>query len=265
MKRPAFQKAISFFTRTADWVTTILRNRIIAAVLLLIQGISFISDPSKSGEGMVKSIAMTVAFASAVSAIGSITAKEKGPSSHRSLVLSVLLLIVSVLCWFKPQGLDILLRIAIAVTAIYTGIINLLQVMRLEKLKQDVEQVGKKTKNAFKILSEKIADQFDPDDTEQLDDTIEDAVNEHIEKRWEPVRKLIRQTSGSKFFTAVVNIVIFSLGILLIIYPFTTNTVMMIASGITMIVSGISNLWTAWEARKAEMSMRNRSGSECRR
>ncbi|MBQ8160245.1 MAG: hypothetical protein IJ083_05785, partial [Clostridia bacterium] len=57
-KAPQFpQKVEALVSDAVEWLNTVQRNRTIAAILLLVQGMNFILNPSDALTGMVRSVA----------------------------------------------------------------------------------------------------------------------------------------------------------------------------------------------------------------
>lgn len=243
------KKIAALFHKTADWFQTLFRNRLIAAVMLLFQGINFILNPGKAMTDMVKSVAMTAAIAAMVSSIGSLTAKDKGSAVWKSLAISVLLLAGSVWCWMHPQGLDIYLRYAIALFAVYTGLINVLQALNMSRWADAVTEAKAKSEEKLHEVKDQLISPMATEETERLENSVEHSIEEHIGKRLAPVNQLQTRFSRSTALTMALHILMIILGMALLFFPFETNAVLMTASGITMVMTAVSDLWAAWKCR----------------
>lgn len=96
-----------------------------------------------------------------------------------------------------------------------------------------------------KKAADKISDSLSTDETEKMEASIEGSVAEHIEKRMEPLSRMHSLFSYSSTLSLFLNLVMILLGIMLMVFPFETDAVMMISSGLIMVLTAISDLWTA--------------------
>ena len=238
-KAPQFpQKVEALVSDAVEWLNTVQRNRTIAAILLLVQGMNFILNPSDALTGMVRSVAITVGIAALTSIIGCLAARNKGRAALRSGLVCVLLLAFCVYSYFRPSRMASSLRFVIATVAIGLGVNHLAQAAKMTRLQSAVETASARFSATFKRRKERNAGQAQ----DAIEKSVEDAVQTHVLKRLDPALKLSQRYSASRILTIVISAVMIAMGILLFLYPFQTDTLMMTLSGVTRVVGAFSEI-----------------------
>lgn len=118
--------------RIMGYVQAIQRNRLIMALLMLVQGILILWNPIKAMLGGAKTTAALIAIAGILTLIGHLRDKEK--STGRTIMMAVSACVVGLGIWsfFQPGYLAAALKVVLGVAIVLNGAGNLLQALKLE-------------------------------------------------------------------------------------------------------------------------------------
>lgn len=121
--------------KTAKWAMSLMKNKIIISLLMLVSGITFLVAPSGNMNGTVIIIAIIV-IAFALINIGiHLIPKERTKMDIFLSVINVLLIAFSVFCLISPSTVEPIVRYVFAVLTIITNFVNLIEVLRFENKK----------------------------------------------------------------------------------------------------------------------------------
>ena len=110
--------------RTAKWVISLIKNKLIASLILLVQGILFIVCPVGNSTGTVQIGAVIVILACAVNIALHLLHKDKTKLDYGLSFLNALVIAAAVFCLADPAAVEPYVR-AVAV--------NLVETLKLEK------------------------------------------------------------------------------------------------------------------------------------
>jgi uncharacterized membrane protein HdeD (DUF308 family) len=218
----------------------ISRNRLILAVLLVVDGIVFLANPEQPVEEMGRTIAITMAFAAAAIIIPKIVAKER----FVRFIPAFLLLAAGGLMFFYPDVLSAYFRLLLALVIIINGSINLLNVLGLSREQEIVVSFRDKITRLFSRIKS-------PKD-------LEEGIDEQASKYFRPLQKIISETEGHKIFYLATNVLAVILGALLLIKPDLSITVF----GLIFIYVGISDFVMVYRTRKISEKLRDKKYRE---
>lgn len=126
-------KTGAIISSTVAWVKEVRKNKIIAAILLLIQGILFIIKPQSGPEKVARSVAIFVLVGCTVYLVEFLAAKDKEKRSKLRVALAAVVAVAAIVVAAKPGLVSKIVIYAIAVLAIINGIVNLIQAFKLNR------------------------------------------------------------------------------------------------------------------------------------
>lgn len=115
------------------WVEAIQRNRLIMALVLLVQGIMTLISPINAMLGSAKTTAVLAAVAAVSSLVGFIRKKEeRGLVQYISIAIDAVILAAGVFSFFQPGYLAAALKVILGIVIALNGLGNLLQALKVE-------------------------------------------------------------------------------------------------------------------------------------
>ena len=120
---------------TGRWAIGLMKNKLVASVMLLIQGILFIAAPQGKSRGTVQIASVIVILACAVNIVLHIRQKRKTALSCALILLNAVLLATAIFCLISPQTVEPYVRIVCGVITLISGLINLIETLKIEKKK----------------------------------------------------------------------------------------------------------------------------------
>lgn len=223
------EKIINSIESLSARVNQILRNRVIAAALLIFQGVNMLLNPTGAPEGMVRGIAVTVVLAGLASLAGCF--RDGIRQRWRSAVLTVVMIAFCVYFYITPDWIAVSLRYVIGITALLVGMTNLarmLQWNRLADAGQRVRQIGAR---------------------ESLVNEARNALNEQAQKTLNPTLTILEKMPLGSWLFSILTIV---LGVVLLIFPFTAGDAVIRICGLTLLLGAVSDLWLALKLYQAK-------------
>ena len=115
------------------WVKAIQRNRLIMALVMLVQGIMIIWNPIGAMLGGAKLTAVLIAVAGILTFLGYLRDKNKSTGTKVMMAVSACIAGIGVWSFFQPGYLAAAMKVIIGVMIALNGLGNLLQAWKLEK------------------------------------------------------------------------------------------------------------------------------------
>lgn len=128
--------------RTAKWAVSLMKNKLIASLLLLIQGIVFIASPAGNMQSIVQVGAVVAILACAVNILLHLKQKEKSKLDYILSVLNGVVIVAGIYCFVCPQAIEPYVRRIIGIIMILTNTVNLIETLKVEKKKDWKFAVG---------------------------------------------------------------------------------------------------------------------------
>ena len=128
--------------RTGKWAVSLTKNKLIASLMLLVQGILFIAAPQGNMSGTVQIAAGVVIAASAVNILLHLIQKNKGFINYLLTVINALFIAAAVFCLVSPQTIEPYVRVIVGAITALTGLINLVETLKIEKRKTWQKAIG---------------------------------------------------------------------------------------------------------------------------
>ena len=128
--------------RTGKWAVNLTKNKLIASMMLLVQGILFIAAPQGNMSGTVQIAAGVVIAACAVNILLHLMQKNKGFINYLLTVINALFIAAAVFCLVSPQTIEPYVRVIVGAITALTGLINLVETLKIEKRKTWQKAIG---------------------------------------------------------------------------------------------------------------------------
>lgn len=125
-KKTAIQKIMG-------WVQAIQRNRLIMALILLVQGIMILWNPIGAMLGAGQVTAALIALAGLLTLIGYIREKEKSNTTYLLMALSAVIMGVGIFSIIQPGCIAAAMKVILGLTVALNGCANLLQALKVEE------------------------------------------------------------------------------------------------------------------------------------
>ena len=202
----------------------IMRNRIIIAIFLIVDGITFILNPSASIIGMTRNIIKFVLLASFSSLITNISSKSK---DMKSIILSLITIILGIIIFIFPNVISEYIQVLFALFVIYDGVINILNTLKLNKLSGYTQIVVKKFDNIVNIKN--------------VNKDFDEGMEEQKERFINPLKNIVTKTNKYGILYIITNIASVILGVLLLMF----SNISIIIWGEIFIYTGITDLMVA--------------------
>lgn len=202
-------------------IDVIMRNRLIIAVLLIIDGINFIVHPNNSMRDIARSVSLFVFIASITLLANNIFSKEK---SVKSAIMSLLVIAFSIITYIFPQAISAYFKIILSLVITFNGILNIVHILKLDKVETYTLTIEEKIKKFIK------KNNFNKD--------FESGIKEQTDRIMNPLNSVIQKNSKISFFSLIINIISTILGIILLIFPNIT----IITFGMAFIYTGLTDL-----------------------
>ena len=221
-------------------VEQVVQNRLIIAILLIVDGVVFLMNPGKTVEEMGRAIAISMALAAAAMVITRIAAKERFVR-----FLPVLILLAAAgLMYFFPAFLSGCFRIILALLIIINGIVNLFNILGVNYSQGVFGTVeGTVRTAASKVKRSK---------------ELEEGIQEQTKKYLRPIHQIVSETKGHKTVFIVTNILSVILGVLMLAKPDLSISIF----GAIFIYVGFSDFLLAFRAKKIAEKLRDKKFRE---
>lgn len=128
--------------RTGKWAVNLTKNKLIASLMLLVQGILFIAAPQGNMSGTVQIAAGVVIAACAVNILLHLMQKNKGFINYLLTVINALFIAAAVFCLVSPQTIEPYVRVIVGAITALTGLVNLVETLKIEKRKTWQKAIG---------------------------------------------------------------------------------------------------------------------------
>lgn len=235
-------------------VDIIVRNRLVIAILLMVDGITFILNPNSTLGEMAKNIIILVLFAAFSIFITNLVSKTK---DVKTIVISLVILAVGAFFYIYPDIIAAYIQLILSLFIIYdsmTDLASTLNLNRLSKFTQFVKMRISKFTNRKKIKAEKSRNEKFKD----VDKNINDGLEQQAEKLINPLKNIVDKTTKSSILFIIANVISLILGIILLIFP----DISMMVWGIIFLYTGTSNLLIAAKTMNLAKKIRERKFKE---
>lgn len=127
---------------TAQWAVSLMKNKLIASLALLVQGILFIVSPSANMRSTVQIGAAIIILACVANILLHLLASKKSWIDCILAVLNGMVIIAAILCFANPQWIEPYVRMAAGIIMVLSNAVNLIESLKVEKKKDWKFAVG---------------------------------------------------------------------------------------------------------------------------
>lgn len=243
-KKLDLEKAAKKAEGVVNNVTAIMQSGLIIAFFLIIDGITFILNPENTLRGMAQNIILIVILAVASIFLTSLFEK---PRKRKTIAISLLLLIVSIILWIFPDLIAAYLWLALSLFIIGNGLFNIAKILNFTEkiskftrpIKERIAKIkeSRNTKKSKTLLTESDKKQF-----KGVDKDLNKGLEEQATKLLTPFQGMVEKSKNSSILFIVTNSISVIFGIILLVYPDTSITlwgVIFLYTGLTGFISGL--------------------------
>lgn len=242
-KKINFDNTIKKVEGISNKVDIIMRNRLIIAFFLIVDGITFLLNPDTTLEGMARNIILLVLLAAFSVLIANLASKTK---DRKTIIISIIILIVGVIAYIYPDFVAAYMQLLLALFIIYDGLVNISNALNLDwmtKFTGAVSEKYNKVANRNKAKTSKKKEE-EKEKFKEIDNNINDGLEEQKKKLINPLKNIVNKTSKSSKLFIAANVISIILGIVLLIFP----DVSMMVWGLIFLYTGLPNLFAAMKS-----------------
>lgn len=220
-------------------VDVIMRNRLIIAFFLIVDGVTFILNPNTTLSGMAKNIILLIIFAAGSVLIANLAVKTK---DLKTIIISLLIIVLSIVFYIYPDFIAAYMQLLLALFIIYNGAMNIIKTLHSKKLSKYAQFVAEKYN---KIINPKAKGKEEQREKfKEIDNNINEGLEQQKDKLVAPLTNIVNKTSKSSILYIIANSVSVILGIVLLVFPDVSMSVW----GVIFLYTGLSNLFAGIKA-----------------
>ncbi len=121
--------------RTGKWAVSLMKNKLVASLMMLVQGILFIAAPAGNMKGTVQIASAVVILACAINILLHLCQKDRGTVDVLLALVNAVFVAAAVFCLASPAAVEPYVRIVVGVITVLTAVVNLIETLKLEKKK----------------------------------------------------------------------------------------------------------------------------------
>ena len=238
-RKLSFDSAVKKIESITNKVDIIMRNGLVIAFFLIVDGITFILNPDTTLSEMARNIILLMLLAAVSMLVANLAAKVK---DKKTIITSLTIIIMGIVFYIYPDLIAAYIQLLLALFIIYNGTMNIVNALSLnDKLSKYVGTIIRKYNKIFKRKVESEEKKKRKEKFKEIDDSINQGLEEQKEKLISPLRNIVNKASEHSAMYIVANSASIILGIILLIFP----DVSMMMWGIIFIYTGLPNLLTA--------------------
>lgn len=222
--------------QTFNWIDLLMRNKTVIAVMLLIDGITFVFNPNVGVNGLARGVAFSVIIAAVTILFAAIFEDKKTKKTAITIGSASVAILISILVFIWPEVPAAILTYLLAFLIIYNGSSNVFQAFRLEKL------IARRKKNEERInhIEQELSGNLYKD---EIAVSIKEGINEQFSRRLDPVNELKNRFSLHSKLEIIIDILSVVLGVLILVFPGLFGRQLMRICGFAMFIAAANNLW----------------------
>ena len=248
-KKINFDREIKKLENISNKINIIMKNNLIIALFLIVDGITFLLNPNGSLERMSRSIIILVLLASFSTLVANLSLKTK---DIKTIIISIIIIIMGIIIYIYPNLVSAYIQLALSIFIIYIGLKNILSALNLNKISKYTQIIKERYNRIKKRKNKKKRKQ------ESKFKDVNKSFNEGMEKQKErlvnPLTNIVDKTGKFSVIYIIANCASIILGIILIIFP----DVSMAIWGIIFLYTGIPDLVAAMRAINISSKIKNK-------
>ena len=230
-----FDKTIKKVEGLSNKVDIIMRNRLIIAFFLIVDGITFLLNPDTTLNGMAQNIILILILAAASVLISNLAAKVK---DVRTIVITLIIIILAIIFYFFPDLIASYIQLLLALFIIYDGLVNLANALHLDWMSRFTAAVANTYNKVTTRKPKSKEKQAKREKFKEIDTNINTSLEEQGAKMMDPLKNFVNKSSKSSILYIFTNSATVILGIVLLVYPGAS----MMIWGLIFLYTGFSNL-----------------------
>lgn len=234
-KKSNFDNTIKKVENISNKVEIIMRNRLIIAFFLIVDGVTFLLNPDTTLNGMAQNIILILIFASFSVLIANLAAKVK---DKRTIIITLIVIILAIFFYFNPDFIAGYIQLLLALFIIYDGLVNLANTLHLDWMSKFTTAVANKYHKILNHKPKTKEKQAKREKFKEIDDNINASLEEQGAKMMNPLKNLVNKSNKSSILFVITNSATVVLGIVLLVYPGAS----MMIWGLIFLYTGFSNL-----------------------
>lgn len=236
----------------SNTVNIIMRNRLIIAIFLIVDGITFILNPNSSLEGMARNIILLVLLAAASILITNLFSKTK---NVKTIVISIIILAIGIITYIYPDLVAAYIQLILSLFIIYNGLTNISAALNLGIVSKYTNIIKEKYN---KILNSKKTKKKQTEKFNDINKNFDEGMEQQTEKLINPIKNMLNKTNKASTLYIVINVASIILGLILLIFP---NVSMVLWGGI-FLYTGISDLLVAMSTMNITQKIKEKKFKE---
>ena len=242
VKKLNFDDTIKKVEGVSNKINVIMRNKLIIAIFLIVDGITFIMNPNNSLAEMARNIIIIALLASFSTMITNIASKTK---DIKSIIISIVITVILVILYIYPDIISAYIQIIFALFIIFEGLINIFNALNMNKLSKYTQGIAEKFDN---VMSQKNDNQ----------DDVYKGMEEQKDKIINPLKNIVGKTNTASILYIIINMASIILGVILIVFP----NISMVVWGIIFIYTGFSDLLVSMKTMNISKKIKEKKFKE---
>lgn len=237
-KKLDFDKTIEKVESVSNKINVIMQNKLIIAIFLIVDGVTFILNPDTTLSGIAKNIILLALLATFSILITNLSSKTK---DLKTIIISLLILAIGAFFYFNPDLISAYIQLLLSLFIIYDGIKNIANMFHIGNLSKYTEALNKKY---HKILHRKEPTEKRIQERakfKEIDDNINNELKQQETKLIAPLRSMVNKTSEHSVLFIITNAISIIFGFILLVFPNISMTIW----GIIFLYTGSTNLFAS--------------------
>lgn len=115
------------------WAKSLMKNKLVITVVMLIQGISFLLFHAGNVTGTIRLAAGILIAAAVINIVLHLLSRNKSFPDYLLVLMNLILVIMGILCFVHADVVEPYLRVLLGAVTILTNLLNLLEALRMEE------------------------------------------------------------------------------------------------------------------------------------
>lgn len=254
-KKFDFDKTIKKVENISSKIDIIMRNGLVIAFFLIVDGITFILNPNTTLPEMARNIILLIIVAASSILITNLASKTR---DKKTTIISMIIIVMGIIFYIYPDFISAYMQLLLALFIIYNGVANIANVSNSDKLLKYVQAITKKYNKITDHKEESEKQKEQKAKFKEIDDNINEGLKQQKEKLVSPLANIVNKTSKSSALYIIANSASIILGIILLIFP----DVSMVIWGIIFLYTGLPNLFAAIKTMNLSKKIKERKFKE---
>ncbi|MDO4526520.1 MAG: hypothetical protein Q4B87_00280 [Candidatus Saccharibacteria bacterium] len=254
-KKIDLEKAAEKVEGISNTVDLIMRNRLIIAVFLIVDGVTFLLNPNTTLSGMAQNIILLALLAALSIFLTNLASKKK---DTKTILISLTILIVGGIFYFFPDLIAAYIQLLLSLFIIYDGVKNIANTLHIGWLSNYTQKIAKKYDEIANRKAKDKKKQEKREKFKEVDDNLNNGFDEQMNKLMSPLQGFAQKASKLTILYVIVNVITVILGLILLIFP----NVSMSIWGIIFLYTGLTNFFASAKSMEVFKKIREKKFKE---